>query len=265
VSAALALHGKRVLLTGASRGIGRAIAQTLLGAGARLAAVGRDRSTLEAVLAAAGDGHCVLTADLADAAQADRVVERATFALGGLDMFVSAAGIVEYTHLAALTPDAIERQHTVNFASPMRIALSAARVLPREGCMVFVASTLGLQPAPLTLAYGASKAALIAAVRSLALELAPRGIRVNAVAPGPVATDMLRVVRYAEGESPVAPEAVEGRIADQLAALRELHPLQRLGTPEDVAYSVGYLLTAPYVTGNILPVDGGLLLGSGAL
>lgn len=265
MSAALALHGKRVLLTGASRGIGRAIAETLLGAGARLAAVGRDRSTLDAVLGAAGAGHCALTADLADPSQTDALVERAVGALGGLDMFVSAAGIVEYTHAAALTPDAIERQYIVNFASPMRIALGAARVLPMEGCMVFVASTLGLQPAPLTLAYGASKAALIAAVRSLALELAPRGIRVNAVAPGPVDTEMLRVVRYAEGDGVVAPDAVEARISEQIAALRQLHPLQRLGTPQDVAYSVGYLLTAPYVTGNILPVDGGLLLGSGAL
>ena len=265
MSVAGALQGKRVLLTGASRGIGRSIAETLLRAGARLAAVGRDQGTLETLLGQAGTGHCVLTADLADASQSDSLVERAAAALGGLDMFVSAAGVVEYTHLAALTPDAIERQHTVNFVSPMRIALGAARVLPRSGCMVFVASTLGLQPAPLTLAYGASKAALISAVRSLALELAPRGIRVNAVAPGPVDTDMLRVVRYAQGDSRVAPEAVEARIREQLDALRQLHPLQRLGTPEDVAYTVGYLLTAPYVTGNILPVDGGLLLGSGAL
>jgi 3-oxoacyl-[acyl-carrier protein] reductase len=268
VTGAVALHGKRVLLTGASRGIGRAIAQELLRAGARLAVVGREQATLEAVLGAAGNSHgahCALAADLADPAQADALVERAGTALGGLDMFVSAAGVVEYAHLATLTPEAIERQHTVNFAGPMRIALRAAPMLPSDGCMVFIASTLGLQPAPLTLAYGASKAALIAAVRSLALELAPRGIRVNAVAPGPVATDMLRVVRYAEGDSPVAPDAVEARIAEQLAALRQLHPLQRLGTPEAVAYSVGYLLTAPYVTGNILPVDGGLLLGTGAL
>jgi len=265
VTAALALHGKRVLLTGASRGIGRAIAELLLQAGARLAAVGREQPTLEAVLGAAEAGHCALTADLADPAQADGLVERATAALGGLDMFVSAAGVVEYMHVAALTPEAIERQHAVNFASPMRIALSAARVLPSGGCMVFVASTLALQPAPLTLAYGASKAALVAAVRSLALELAPRGIRVNAVAPGPVDTNMLRVVRYSEGDRPIDPEAATHRIATQLSALRELHPLQRLGAPEDVAYSVGYLLAAPYVTGNILPVDGGLLLGGGGL
>jgi NAD(P)-dependent dehydrogenase (short-subunit alcohol dehydrogenase family) len=265
VTAAVALHGKRVLLTGASRGIGRAIAELLLSAGARLAAVGREQGTLEATIGAAGDGHCALTADLADPAQADRLVERAVAALGGLDMFVSAAGVVEYTHVAALTPEAIERQHAVNFASPMRIALSAARVLPTGGCMVFVSSTLALQPAPLTLAYGASKAALVAAVRSLALELAPRGIRVNAVAPGPVDTDMLRIVRYAEGDGAIAPDAAADRIATQLTALRDLHPLRRLGTPDDVAYSVGYLLAAPYVTGNILPVDGGLLLGAGVL
>lgn len=258
-----ALRSKRVLVTGASRGIGRAIARALIAEGAKLAVAGRDRGTLEGVLAGAGPGHVALAVDLTDAEQTDQLVELAVIALGGLDAFVSAAGIVEYARLSAVTPEAIERQHTVNFASPMRIALRAARVLPSDGSMVFVASTLGVQPAPLTLAYGASKAALIAAVRSLALELGPRGIRVNAVAPGPVDTDMIRVVRYEPGEAEVAREVAEQRIAAQNATLLDLHPLKQLGRPEHVAYTVSYLLTAPYATGNILAVDGGLLLGAG--
>jgi NAD(P)-dependent dehydrogenase (short-subunit alcohol dehydrogenase family) len=263
VSVAVALRGKRILLTGASRGIGRAIADELNTAGARLAVVGRDRAALDEIIAG-GERHAALVADLVDAEQTSRIVDRAVTALGGLDAFVSVAGVVEYTHVAALAPEAIERQQRVNFASPMQIALNAARVLPSGSSMVFVASTLGLAPAPLTLAYGASKAALIAAARSLALELAPRGIRVNAVAPGPVDTEMLRVVRYLPGETPLDPGAAALRIEGQLAALRALHPLNQLGSPHHVAHTVSYLLTAPYVTGNILPVDGGLLLGIGA-
>jgi NAD(P)-dependent dehydrogenase (short-subunit alcohol dehydrogenase family) len=262
VSEAAALHGKRILLTGGSRGIGRAIAQLLSASGAQLALVGRDRAALDAL--ASGYEHSVQIVDLEDAQQVARVVDRAVTDLGGLDGFVSAAGVVEYTHASALTTTAIERQHRVNFASPVQLALSAAPVLPQGGSMVFLASTLGLSPAPLTLAYGASKAGLIAAARSLALELAPRGIRVNVVAPGPVDTDMLQVVRYLPGEAQLAPDASALRIQAQLEALRGLHPLKRLGRPEDVAHTVRYLLTAPYVTGNILPVDGGLLLGGGA-
>ena len=256
------LRGKRILLTGASRGIGRAIANALIASGAKLAVVGRDRAALDAVLGGAAD-HVALVADLDAAGGVAHLVDRAVAGLGGLDAFVSAAGIVEYTHSSALTPEAIGRQYAVNFASPVQIALDAARVLPGDGCMVFVASTLGLAPAPLTLAYGASKASLIAAVRSLALELGPRGIRVNAVAPGPIDTQMLRVPRYLPGESELSLEAAERRVESQLEALRDLHPLRKLGRPEHVAYTVRYLLTAPYVTGNILAVDGGLLLGAG--
>lgn len=264
MSSARELAGMRVLVTGASRGIGRAIARVLLGSGARLAVVGRNRAELDSVLEGAGAGHTALVADLLSGEQAESLTERAVQALGGLDAFVSSAGIVEYVHSGALTAESIERQLAVNFVSPMRIALSAARVLPRGGNMVFVASTLAVAPAALTLGYGSSKAALVAAVRSLALELAPRGIRVNAVAPGPVDTEMLRVVRYQPGEPPMARQAEELRIAQQLESLAQAHPLKRLAQPDDVAYTVSYLLLAPYVTGNVVAVDGGLLLGAGA-
>jgi NAD(P)-dependent dehydrogenase (short-subunit alcohol dehydrogenase family) len=124
-----------------------------------------------------------------------------------------------------------------------------------SGCIVLVASTLALGPAPLTTAYAASKAALISAARSLALELGPRGVCVNAVAPGVVDTDMVRNLRpRADGAPHPEPERA---LAEQLEALRKLHLLGRLGRPQDV------LLCAPYVTGSVLTVDGGLLLGGG--
>jgi NAD(P)-dependent dehydrogenase (short-subunit alcohol dehydrogenase family) len=119
--------------------------------------------------------------------------------------------------------------------------------------MVLVASTLALAPAPLTAAYAASKAALISVARSLAIELGPRGVRVNAVAPGVVDTEMIRAPRPGEDSA--------AAVAARLERLRRLHLLGRLGSPVDVAEAVLYLLCAPYVTGTILTLDGGLSLG----
>jgi 3-oxoacyl-[acyl-carrier protein] reductase len=251
----------RVLLTGASRGIGRAIAHALAARGVRLAVVGRDRVTLAA---AVGDqsAHALLVADLADPAAAPACVASAVDALGGLDAFVSCAGVVKYAAVADTDRDAVAQQLAVNFTAPFAMARAAIEPLRQVGggAMLFVTSTLGLAPAPLTSAYSASKAALISACRSFALELAPHGIRVNAIAPGVVDTAMVRVLRPDVGGS-AEPEAA---LRSQLDALRQLHPLGRLGRPEDIAQSVLYLLAAPYVTGTVLPVDGGLLLGHGS-
>jgi len=252
---------QRVLLTGASRGIGKAIARMLVARGARLAVVGRDRATLAA--AVDGGEHALVVADLADPGAAPACVARAVQALGGLDAFVSCAGVVKYASAADTSPEELAQQVAVNFSAPFAMARAAIAPLREAGggAMVFVASTLGLAPAPLTAAYSASKAALISACKSLALELAADGIRVNAVAPGVVDTAMVHVLRPG---SPGGAEP-EAALRAQLDALRKLHPLGRLGRPEDIAESVLYLLAAPYVTGTVLPVDGGLLLGSGSL
>jgi NAD(P)-dependent dehydrogenase (short-subunit alcohol dehydrogenase family) len=152
----------------------------------------------------------------------------------------------------------------VNFTSPLLMAQRAGTAMAAQGSgrIVLVASTLALGPAPLTAAYAASKAALVSAARSLALELGPRGVCVNAVAPGVVDTDMVRSVRpRADGAQHPEPERA---LTEQLEYLRKLHLLGRLGRPQEVAEAVLYLLCAPYVTGTVLTVDGGLLLGGGA-
>ena len=255
---------RRVLITGASRGIGAAIARALIAGGARVAAVGRQRTSLEAVVGSASD-HAVIVADLERAQDAVACVDRAADALGGLDGFVSCAGIVEYAGVSAIAPDAVERQLAVNLVAPLLLAQRAAALMQASGggVMLFVASTLGLKPVPLTTVYSASKAGLISVARSLALELAGSAIRVNAIAPGVVDTEMVRVVRLQPGEAqPDAAEA-ERRIERQIETLRALHPLGRLGRTEDIAESALYLLRAPYVTGTVLTVDGGISLGSG--
>ncbi|MGD8863784.1 MAG: SDR family oxidoreductase [Myxococcales bacterium] len=253
----------RVLLTGGSRGIGRAVAEALLARGDRLVLLARDPAAL-------GDfpgegGHAVVEADLDDVHGVERAVDRAAEALGGLDAVVSCAGIVEYAEVGAVSGASLSRQLAVNLQAPFLIAQRAAGHLQRAGggAMVLMSSTLATRPAPMTSVYAASKAALEATTRSFALELGERGIRVNAVAPGVIDTDMVRVVRLRKGEAEPQGEQRAARIEAQLEQLRALHPLGRLGTPQDVARTVLYLLDAPYVTGTVVAVDGGLSLGEG--
>ncbi len=257
-AAARAVLPERVLLTGGSRGIGRAIANALMAEGVRLALVGRDVDALRAVTAG-DDRHAVIAADLSDPTSVQGLTERAGDALDGLDAFVSAAGIAIYEPAGRVSEAALARQLQVNFIAPFAMGQAAAERMAGSGggSLLFIASTLATHPAPMTAAYAASKAALIAAARSLALELGPRGVRVNTIAPGVVDTDMVRAPR------PTGAAADARAIAAQLEGLRALHPLGRLGQPEDVAQTALYLLQARYVTGAVVVVDGGLTLGAG--
>jgi len=237
----------RALVTGASRGIGRAVALALGARGAQLALCARDREALDA-LCTQIDGACGLTCDLSRAEEAEALVGRAVAALGGLDAVINCAGIVHYAAVGGVTRDALGEQLAVNLVAPFLIAQRAAehlRAESRPGVIINVASTLGIRPATDSSAYAASKAGMIVMTRAFATELGPSNIRVNAVAPGLIDTDMIRIPR-----------------ADELEALRKLHPLGRLGTPEDVAEAVLYLIDADFVTGTVLTVDGGLLIAS---
>ncbi len=251
--------GRRIAVTGASRGIGRAVATALLARGDAVALIARDEQALAAVAAGASQrAHC-LPADLAAPGQAEAAVERAAQALGGLDALVCCAGIVHYQFVGALSHAALAAQLAVNYLAPVLASQRAAALMgPGGGSIVHLASTLGLHPAPGTLGYAAAKAALLSAVKTLAAELAPR-VRVNAIAPGGVDTDMIRVPRLAPGEPAPVGAALTARVAAEVAALQALHPLGRLGTPEEVSAAVLFLLDAPWITGTVLVVDGGLL------
>jgi NAD(P)-dependent dehydrogenase (short-subunit alcohol dehydrogenase family) len=150
----------------------------------------------------------------------------------------------------------------VNFVAGFALSQAVARALLAAGdggTIVHVASTLGLRPVSGSAAYAAAKAALIAATRAFALELSPHGVRVNAVAPGIIDTDMVRVVRDADRDR-LTPEQTAERLEQQLSNLASLTPLGRLGTAAEVAEAVEYLLTAEFVTGSVLVVDGGSTL-----
>jgi NAD(P)-dependent dehydrogenase (short-subunit alcohol dehydrogenase family) len=251
----------RVLVTGASRGIGRAVARQLHARGARLALSARTHASLSEVLAET-PGSVGLPAELSVPEEVEALVPRAKDALGGLDGFVHCAGIVRYTPVLEVTRAELEAQLAVNFTSALSLSQQVARELLAAGsggAIVHVASTLATNPAAGTAAYAASKAALIAWTRSLALELAPDSIRVNAVAPGIIDTDMVHVLRSAGADAITESERAR-RVSEQLASLAALHPLGRLGSADEVAEAICYLLEATFVTGTVLVVDGGLTL-----
>jgi NAD(P)-dependent dehydrogenase (short-subunit alcohol dehydrogenase family) len=253
----------KALVTGASRGIGRAIANLLLEHDAEVALAVRDPNSV-AELVASHPRAIALQVDLSRPEQTEALIDRASTALSGLDVLVNCAGIVRYRSIAELTRAELLEQMELNLYAPLELARRAAlhmRAAGLGGTIVNVASTLGIRPVPLTAAYAASKAALISVTRSLALEFGPDHVRVNALAPGVVDTEMVRVVRTPPSSTAV-PRAHAEAVEAELAALRALHPLGSLGTPREIAEAALYLIQAQFVSGTVLVVDGGLLLGS---
>jgi 3-oxoacyl-[acyl-carrier protein] reductase len=246
------------LVTGATRGIGLAVCEALLAEGRRVVASGRDGAQLMALEARHPEQLLAVRCDLAQPGAWAELLERVAGLVGAVDELVLSAGLVCYTAAGEITEAELRAQHELNFVVPFLITQQLGRQMRERGggAIVHLASTLGLRPARGTAAYAASKAALISATRSFALELAPE-VRVNAVAPGVVDTQMVRVLRAPQGDGIERAVALEA----QLAQLRALHPLGRLGTPEEIAEAVLYLLDARWVTGAVLTVDGGLTAG----
>ena len=246
------LHGKTALITGASRGIGLAIARRLVDEGARVCVTARKAEALaEAVEALGGPEHAIAVAGRADDPEHQpAAVARTLEAFGSLDILVNNAGInPAYGRMIDLDPAAFRKVFEVNVISTLAWVREAHKAWLGEhgGAVVNVASVAGLGPASMIGAYAASKAALIQLTAQLADELSPL-IRVNAVAPAIVKTDFASVL-------------YEGR-EEKVAAG---YALGRLGVPDDIAGAVAFLASADagWITGQTLVVDGGLLLKSG--
>jgi NAD(P)-dependent dehydrogenase (short-subunit alcohol dehydrogenase family) len=253
----------RIIVTGASRGIGRAVVAALIARRGRVVAVARDQKALESVSAIDPSRVRPVVADLDDPGARDSVVPRAVELLGGVDGLVNCAGISRHAPLGSVTEGDVQAQLSTNLLAPILLSQAAALRMRRQrtgGAIVNVASTLGIRPAPATVAYAASKAGLLAVTRAMACELAGDAIRVNAVAPGVVETDMARAPRNLPGEHPRAGAARKAQAARQAAELTRLHPLGRLGRPEDVAQAILYLLDSTWTTGTVLTIDGGLMV-----
>jgi 3-oxoacyl-[acyl-carrier protein] reductase len=228
------LEGRRALITGAGSGIGRATADALAAAGARV--VGLDR------LRSAGSTHYAVVADLTEEAQVVRGVAEAATHLGGLDILVNNAGIMCEAALRDTTAADIDRHFAVNVRGAILAAREALKVMGPGSRIVDVASELAYLGRQNASVYAATKAALLGLTRSWARELAP-DILVNAVAPGPTDTPLLG-------------------FAAMTKAQRELeldNPLGRIGRPEEIAAAVLYLVGpgATFVTGHCLSVNGG--------
>jgi 3-oxoacyl-[acyl-carrier protein] reductase len=240
------LEGRVALVTGASRGIGRAIAERLARRGAAVACVATRAENCDATVAVCrshGVSALGLGADVADTARVAAVVEEVQKELGGLDILVNNAGLTRDQLLVRMSEEDFDRVIAVNLKGAWNFLRAGARALMRSrGRVVNVSSVVGMTGNAGQANYAASKAGLVGLSRSLAKELAARGVCVNVVAPGFIETDMTAAV-----DATVVQEFLE-RV-----------PLRRAGKPEEVALAVDFLVGpgGAYVTGQTLVVDGG--------
>ena len=236
-------------MTGASRGIGQAVARELAVRGARLVIAARTvdalASTSAAIVAAGGEAPLALAYDVGDAAATNEAFARVRRERGDLGVLVLAAGVMTTAPIGMITDDEIAKVLSINVAGVIRHVQLGGRLMmaKKRGAIVTLASIAGTRGSRGQTAYAASKAAVVGATLSAAMDLAPFGIRVNAVAPGVIDTDMARQLPDR------AREAAMARIA-----------LGRLGTADEVARAVCFLASddASYITGHVLGVDGGM-------
>jgi len=241
------LTGQFALVTGASGGIGGAIARTLHAQGATVALSGTRREALDKLAAELGARVHVTPCDLGDVAATEALAGQAEEAMGGLDILVNNAGLTRDNLLARMKNEEWDQVLAVNLSAGFRIVRQALRGMMkrRHGRIVGITSIVGVTGNPGQANYAASKAGMIGFSKALAGEVASRGITVNCVAPGFIATPMTDALNDKQKEK-------------LLGAI----PTGRLGTPEDIAASVVYLASreAAYVTGQTLHVNGGMAM-----
>ena len=241
------LTGRTALVTGSTRGIGRAIAATLTGAGARVAVVGRDQTRADEVAAGIGGGAQGFSADVGDPASVIALVQAVEESFGQIDILVNNAGLTRDNLLFRIKDDDWDMVLDANLKGAFVAIRSTARGMMKRrwGRIINIASIVGLTGNKGQANYAASKAGLIGLTKSVAKELGSRNILVNAIAPGFIETDMTAAM------TPESRSALSGQI-----------PLERLGNPQDIAGMVAFLASdlASYITGQVLVVDGGMVM-----
>lgn len=243
------LKGKTALITGGARGIGAAITATLAAQGANVAVIyAGSQEKAEALCAQCAKDHGVQAqayqCDVADFAAAKAVVAQVKKDFGAVDVLVNNAGITQDGLLAMMKEESFDRVLAVDLKGAFNFIRHCTPLFLRQkgGAIVNITSVSGMIGNPGQANYSAAKAGLIGLTKAVAKELAPKGITCNAVAPGFIATDMTR------------------DLAGQDNALLAAIPLGRMGQPQEVAQAVAFLATAPYITGEVLRVDGGIAM-----
>jgi 3-oxoacyl-[acyl-carrier protein] reductase len=241
------LSGRSAVVTGATRGIGRAIAASLIEAGARVAVVGRSEATAKEAAGALGGGAEGFAADISDAAAAAAMITAVEAAFGAVDILVNNAGITRDNILPRLKDADWDAVIDANLRGAFVTTRAAVRGMMKRrwGRVINISSVVGLVGNKGQTNYAASKAGLIGLTKSVAKELASRNILANVIAPGFIETDMIQAM---------TPDARE-------VLLRQI-PLERLGTPNDIASLVTFLSSdhASYITGQVFVVDGGMVM-----
>lgn len=244
------LEGKTALVTGATGGIGEAIARMFHTAGATVAVSGRKADKLEALVAELGSRAVAVPCDLADKAQVAKLIDEAGKAVGGrLDILVNNAGLTKDNLLMVMKDEQWDDVIAVNLTSTFMLCRAAARAMMRSktgyGRIINISSISGVMGNPGQGNYAASKAGMIGMTKSLAREVASRGVTANCIAPGFIKTAMTDVLKE-----------------DLVAKILENIPAQRFGGPEDIAAAALYLASTEggYVTGQTLHVNGGMAM-----
>jgi 3-oxoacyl-[acyl-carrier protein] reductase len=241
------LSGKSALVTGASGGIGGAIARALHAQGAQVMLSGTRAAALEGLAGELKERVHVATANLSDAAAADALIKDAEARMGALDILVNNAGLTRDMLALRLKDEDWQAVIDVNLTATFRLCRSAMRGMMKRrfGRMINITSIVGVTGNPGQANYAASKAGMIGMSKSLAAEVASRGITVNCVAPGFIATPMTDALNE-----------------EQKKKLLGAIPIERLGTPQDIAAGVVYLASAEaaYITGQTLHINGGMAM-----
>lgn len=241
------LNGKIALITGGTTGIGFATAQLFQKEGAKIAITGLNQARLDAARHTLGD-VLALKADAASPSSGKAAVEETARALGGVDILFLNAGIAKFVDLANITEEFFDETININVKGVLFTAQAALPYLKKGASIIVTTSIAGHLGTPGGLVYGASKAAARSLVRVLASELAPLGVRANAICPGPIETPIY-------GKMGMPAEQIQA-VAEQFA---QKVPLKHFGKPEDVAQAALYLASdhSAFVTGTEIVVDGG--------
>jgi NAD(P)-dependent dehydrogenase (short-subunit alcohol dehydrogenase family) len=239
-------EGKNVVITGGSSGFGLVTAQLLVDAGARVMITGRTPEALAAAREQLGDAAVAVRGDVADLADLEALAERAKAEFGVLDAVFVNAGITRFMPFEAMTEAVYDEVFATNVKGAYFTVQKLAPLLREGGAVVFTTSVANVRGIEAISAYSASKAAVRSMTRSLAAELLPRGVRVNAISPGPIETGILGKVMSKEA-------------ADQVAEqMRAGNPMRRFGDSREIAKAFAFLaFDATFTTGAELVVDGG--------